>query len=1182
MDAREKPFWWQDSSESLEAVLLSYLKAAEAGQPPEESELLARHPHLARELAAFFADQKRLKKPLADVVKVALPQPTTRPTVPADAPLRAGRSNGRSAPQPKFFGDYKIIREVGEGGMGIVYLARQVRADRVVALKKIKDGRGADAVELLARFRREAQAIARLRHPYIVQVHEVGERDGCPFFSMEYCSGGGLDRRLRNGPLPPSEAAHLGERLARAVHDCHRLHIVHRDLKPANVLLAEAPASRRRKLAGAAPAGRSRSSLDGWVPKISDFGLAKRLDREDGGTRSNAIMGTPAYMAPEQAAGRNTEVGKPADVYALGAILYECLTGRPPFKGATPVETLRLVTDTEPPPPRRLNPEVPRDLETICLKCLHKDPAQRYPTAAHLALDLRRFRAGEPIQARPVGSAERCWRWCRRKPLVAALMAAVLLGATLSAVLGWRATLNAAEAEASAADAKGQAAEAGRQKQVAVDQWTEAEKQRKEADRLRRVAVDAANGLQVANTALRESLYFGTVRMAEGELRSRRQHHARRLLDACPKDLCGWEWRHLMGECERPRRDDGLFNLAFCGSDWLAWVNGSNQVVLRKRVDTPRPEHIRILDAPEQPIRCLAASADGRYLAVGGVGGQVLIWDLSGDKPNRVFEDKELHGRINAIAFSPLAKPDDRPKYCAYAGADREVRFAVLDKTGWKPFRKEYPDAHRTEVRSLAFDPTGARVVTTSVDTRLRYWNIDNGSDVIKANFEAITAGGIHPQGKYVALAKESGAVVVFSVEPDEGLLFRCEYREHAGADVLSLCFSADDKVASVSDDGAIRVWEVRERKGEPTEAVHVVTLRGVGGCALSKKGHEVAWIGTDGVVRWRLTLPNGNTLAINRETGYNREADRIGGAKPTLAAYSEYTHTLAYSADGQYLATGSIVGGGAGTDQSGELRIWDARTGRLVNEAPRLDDPVWAVAFSRDGGLAWGGRGRHIHLWPVDKRDPRRLPGHKSGTECLAFSPDGKNLASGGHDGTVRLWDVSREISRELPDRSPHPITAIAFAPDGSFVTADQAGILVYRTPDGKPRGQPLSAHVGAVNGAVFSPDGKLLATTGDDGLVKLWHTADLGKAEVPPVWTVEGHGNGALGVCFSPDGTRLATTGRDKAVRLWETATGREALALQGRTGLRFGIAFRPDGRQLAAASAEGVKLWDADPQK
>jgi tetratricopeptide (TPR) repeat protein len=310
---------------------------------------------------------------------------------------------------------YAILGELGRGGMGVVYQARQEGLDRLVALKMILAGEYAGAAER-QRFRAEALAVARLSHPNVVQVFEVGERDGRPYLALEYLAGGTLAHRLHSGPLPPREAAALLEPLARAVQAAHEKGVVHRDLKPANVLLA----------------------ADG-VPKVSDFGLAKRLDASAGPTPSGAVVGTPAYMAPEQAAGTPGAVGPAADVYALGAILYEALTGRPPFQAATPVDTLLRVLTDEPVPPRKLNPAVPRDLETIALKCLRKEAPKRYASAGELADDLRRFLRAEPIRARRLSLPERLWR--RRRRLLAAglaLLVLALLGAGTLALLGWQ------------------------------------------------------------------------------------------------------------------------------------------------------------------------------------------------------------------------------------------------------------------------------------------------------------------------------------------------------------------------------------------------------------------------------------------------------------------------------------------------------------------------------------------------------------------------------------------------------------------------------------------------------------------------------------------------------------------------------------------------------------------------
>jgi tetratricopeptide (TPR) repeat protein len=310
---------------------------------------------------------------------------------------------------------YEILGELGRGGMGVVYKARQTGLNRLVALKMVLAGAHAGP-EQLARFQTEAEAVATLQHPHIVQIYEVGKHAGLPYFSLEFVDGGSLAQKLDGKPLPPAQAARYAELLAAAMHCAHQHGIVHRDLKPANVLL----------------------TADGG-PKITDFGLAKRLEGDSKQTRSGTLMGTPSYMAPEQARGETHAIGPLSDVYALGAILYELLTGRPPFQGATLLDTLEQVRSQEPVPPARLQPKVSRDLETICLKCLQKEPRKRYASAEALADDLHRCLAGLPIQARPVGAMERAWRWCRRNPRTAALATAVValvvsLGAMSAAV----------------------------------------------------------------------------------------------------------------------------------------------------------------------------------------------------------------------------------------------------------------------------------------------------------------------------------------------------------------------------------------------------------------------------------------------------------------------------------------------------------------------------------------------------------------------------------------------------------------------------------------------------------------------------------------------------------------------------------------------------------------------------
>lgn len=394
---------------------------------------------------------------------------------------------------------YELLGELGRGGMGVVYKARQVGLNRLVALKMILSG-GHASVEQRLRFQAEARVIARLQHPHIVQVFDIGEHQGMPFFSLELVEGGSLEKHLAGNPLPPPQAAALLATLAEAMQAAHDQGITHRDLKPANVLLA------RNDESGKTTTPESSVHRSSFIvhcsPKITDFGLAKH--QEDlGQTQSGSVFGTPSYMAPEQAAGHSRQVGPAADIYALGAILYEMLTGRPPFRSATIYDTLQQVQSAEPIPPSRLQPTVPRDLETICLRCLRKEPRRRYASAQELADDVRRFLAGEPIRARPVSAWERAAKWARRRPAIASLSALLLVVTAVAFGLitwKWQESEANREAEATArhqAEVAEKAAEALARKENTAR--LDAEKAEAEAVRARdRARAEAQSRQQVA------------------------------------------------------------------------------------------------------------------------------------------------------------------------------------------------------------------------------------------------------------------------------------------------------------------------------------------------------------------------------------------------------------------------------------------------------------------------------------------------------------------------------------------------------------------------------------------------------------------------------------------------------------------------------------------------------------
>jgi serine/threonine-protein kinase len=412
-----------DEAMSDEARIEQLLdEICDSGRTPEE--VCADCP----ELLAKVRTRCRQMRLMDEQLEVLFPTP--RPTRAGDTPVYYFNPAGELPDIP----GYHVDAELGRGGMGIVYKARHLRLNRTVALKMLLAGPYARPQEL-ERFLREAEAVAALHHPNIVQVYDMGEHDGRPYFTMELIEGGSLQAKAAGKPQAAAWAASLTATLADAVHFAHQSGIVHRDLKPANILLQRKQSTDCTDYTDESV--KSVESVDDFFPKITDFGLARRLEDEHGLTLSGAQVGTPSYMAPEQARGDKSAIGPGTDVYALGAILYELLTGRPPFCAETPTATMQQVVGEDPAPPTRLNSRVPRDLETICLKCLQKGPAERYASAAALADDLRRFERGEPIMARPPGTLERAAKWVRRRPTAAALLAAAVLmiaGVTAAAV----------------------------------------------------------------------------------------------------------------------------------------------------------------------------------------------------------------------------------------------------------------------------------------------------------------------------------------------------------------------------------------------------------------------------------------------------------------------------------------------------------------------------------------------------------------------------------------------------------------------------------------------------------------------------------------------------------------------------------------------------------------------------
>lgn len=660
---------------------------------------------------------------------------------------------------------FEILGELGRGGMGIVYKARQLALKRVVALKMILAGSHAGPSHLL-RFQREAEAAAQLRHENIVQVYEIGAHEGCPYFALEYVEGGSLRELVRDHPLAPRRAAALIEQMARAIHEAHTRGIVHRDLKPSNVLMT---------LAG--------------VPKISDFGLAKQLDDDSFRTQTGAIIGTPSYMAPEQADGKSENMGPLVDVYALGATLYDLLTGKPPFNGASVMDTLAQVRAAEPVAPARLQPGVPRDLETICLKCLAKEPRRRYPSASALADDLKRFLEGRPITARSVGRVERVWRWSRRNPWAATLLLSLLLG--LCATLG-------------------------------LTVWALGERAR--ADRL---AIDEANQRYLAEEELYRSLLS---RVRERSVTSQPGWTWQSLLDLekarelkdVPRDRV--EERSLMAEClgRFDLREIGILAkgidptcLAFTQDGrFLAvgerrhavacsvqvWDVASQTQKAQYTLNTAGSSFLNAVGGRPgyyEGFTSLAYSPDGRWLVAGTRRGRLCRWDTTVDKPDPVIWTAHTDA-VHALAFAVDGK------HLVSGSDDKTMLWSPLENWAGKPL-----DTKASTFRA-AFSRDGELLVLAGGRVRLYR---GAARDLWKLEPEDFSSDSValSPDGRTLASVRERDIILIDAERARESRILRAPHsNEEQAAACVGLSFSADGAIlAAELNDNRVQLWDV-------------------------------------------------------------------------------------------------------------------------------------------------------------------------------------------------------------------------------------------------------------------------------------------------------------------------------------------------------------------------------------
>jgi WD40 repeat protein/tRNA A-37 threonylcarbamoyl transferase component Bud32 len=1117
------------------------LRAFHLGDLPEaQSALIARHLDSCPgcEQAARRLDD--LADPMIAALRHLPPTASPEPAgLPQEQTLVGHSPHFSQGALPATVAGYEILSELGRGGMGIVYKARQVQLNRIVALKMIRDAAHASQEER-TRFLIEAEMVARLTHPHIVQIHEVGEHDGQPFLALEYVEGGSLAQKLDGRPWQARQAAELLGQLAAAVQHAHERGVLHRDLKPANVLMS--------------------ASGD---PRITDFGLARAVQQGDGLTATGTVLGTPAYMAPEQAQPVGCRAGTAADVYSLGAILYELLAGRPPFTGTFPFEILLRVTTQEPPSLSGGLAPVPRDLATICMRCLEKEPGKRYASAAALAEDLRRFLEGEPILARRVGAAERAVKWARRRPAVAGLLAAVVLvaGAGLGLVLWqWhRAEVNAGNE---------------RLARLEIEHLTAG------------MLLDQGQGLCEKGEVGRGLLSFARALELAGRNEQADLERVARL------ELALWQ--------EQFFRQRTTF--AHAGYVWDAVLapDGRSVLTAGTRDRTARLRDARTgkdLVAPlrhDLPVWAVAFSPDGRFLASGGhdgVRGEVRFWKSSGaviGQPLR-FEDG-----VQAVVFSSDSAQ------CLIVGHKQarlwEAGTARAAGPAW-----EHGGA---TLCAGALSGEGRRALTGGDDRTARLWDTKTGRLVATLRHRGpITTVAFSPDSKLALSGSVDGTARLWDASSGAA---RGELR-HRGA-VKGVAFRRDSQVVATASD----VVELAPEQPAPPGRMQ---LRRGGGEA------RVWSVATGQMVLapllhpqpvWSIALsPSGQRLLTGCEDGLARLYEMTTGTlvgKPLTCAGT--VRNVSFSRDGRQALSAC-----AGNEELSFAYLWEVPAeGEQGRRLFAAGDNINCITFRGDGkALLAGSRDKNAYL--VDATGGTllvpALP-HGESVEVVVFAPDGQTFLTADKKGAVRLWSAA--TGRRLREyRHEERIWLLAFHPDGrTFASADRTTLRVWDVA-GQLRGRART-FAGTIL-AVFFHEGKATALVGRDQKVQVWAVdgeeplgswsadpmtraavlaadgqLDLSSSHSTHVQLREGLTGRALSrplmqdrviLCGAvrPGGGVVATSSWFEALRLWDQATGRPL----GRTlfwdKVVLKMAFHPDGRVLATADTT-VRLWQLPP--
>lgn len=1057
-----------------------------AGERPSLMEYQQRFPNLSEALAIQWQFDRLLED-------------RGQPTIPLAETLPASVDGSRARrPMPRQIGRYEVLAELGRGATGVVYKAWDPQLKRLLAIKRLREGIDADPATL-ARMFSEAEAIARIDHPNIVKIFEVTEADGLPALAMEYCDGGPLSKRLGGTPLPPRVAAELVQTIARAVAVVHQSRMVHRDLKPGNVLL---------------------TSNSQWNPKVSDFGLAKLLDVEGDATAAGSILGTPGYMAPEQAQGDTKHIGAVADIYSVGAILYECLTGLPPFRGATVADTLEQVRNRQPVSIRQLALHVPIDLETIALKCLRKSPAERYASMQDLADDLGRYLEGRPITARPLPWLARAWRWCQRDRRAATLLASMLVLLCVTILILLDRDLRIRTEVLAKSAALQQRTQALAEKQTALEIAAASEL-------LARKRFYAAE-LNLAQQAFEEG---ETARVLE--LLEHQRPHAGQV------DLRGFEWAYLYNQIhQRLYHSWNIANqevncLTFSPDGrWLAVCSGApgqGQVAIW---DVESGAQYRVFVAANSYVSGAVFSPDSRFLMCGTANSGVAIWDA---KSGVLQTELSTASRVRSVAWSP----DGR--WIAAASYDGSVAL-------WNAKTHQAISgiqAVADEVYSIVFSNDGGQLyVGRGLEYEKIYtqeYNLEQFPLPAPRRIDGVRIQHITHDGEQL-LGVRWGEVYV-----QQRATNRVIWSDTVTTgSVSTVSFSADERrfARGGNSDRTAEIWNIQTGQVE----ARVAHLAPVSSVAFDPLNRYWATGSEDGVVSiwhdkasmplqsitlsqpvWRIALSEQDELFLAGP--FPVEVRGLNASKQPNVPPIRYVH--ATSSDGRILL--AVTPTSQTSQTSGESIASPALDN--LDQVERPPRPSTAPRYNPDGPAA--GPPETIEIWDRDAAAPRlkfRLPDPQTRAwRAIALAPNGQLLAARQWNGPVRVWDISGTSPRQV-----------------------------------------LSLEANCLN-LVFSEDGEYLAACCEGNCIRVW---ELSSAQVLPDFLVEkSAAKWAATAQFSCDGKYLAGANGSGVVCVWEVSSGKELSRFTARIGEVHSLAFFPDSRRLAVAGIGPISLWDLE---